>query len=189
MPTILTHAVVPVAIGLGLGKHIVSPRLIAAGMVASIFPDFDVVAFRLNIAYADALGHRGASHSLVIALLLGVIALTCARRLNTTRLAAFIFVAVSAFSHGLLDTFTNGGQGVALWWPFSQERTFSPWQVIEVSPLSLRRVFSERGLAVFQSEFIWVWLPAILACMLLIGYRKFYSKSSSNRGGNSTAIL
>jgi inner membrane protein len=188
MPTILTHAVVPIAIGLGLGKHVVSPRLIAAGAFASILPDFDVVAFRLNIAYADAFGHRGASHSLVAALLFGILALAFARRLNTTRFAAFIFVTVSAFSHGLLDTFTNGGHGVALWWPLSLERIFSHWQVIEVSPLSLRRLFSERGIAVLQSEFLWVWLPAVCtSIVLLIAHRRFYSNLSLNRDGNSAA--
>lgn len=180
MPTILTHAVVPVATALGLGKHVVSPRLMAAGIVASILPDFDVVAFRLNIAYADAFGHRGASHSLVAALVLGIIALLCAKRLRSTRLAAFFFVAGSAFSHGLLDTFTNGGHGVALWWPFSLERIFSPWQVIEVSPLSLSRVFSERGLVVLMSELLWVWLPAAIVCIVLATYRKLHSNSSLN---------
>lgn len=189
MPTIFTHAIVPIATGLGLGKHVISPRLMAAGIIVSILPDFDVVAFRLNIAYADAFGHRGASHSLVAALVLGILALIFAKRLCATRPAAFIFVAASAFSHGLLDTFTNGGHGVALWWPFSLERIFSPWQVIEVSPLSLRRFFSERGLAVLQSEFVWIWLPAIFLSIVLIVYRKLRSNSPRSRDSNSTVAL
>jgi len=35
---------------------------------------------------------------------------------------------------------------------------FFPWQVIEVSPLSLRRLAGEKGLAVLQSELLWVCL-------------------------------
>jgi inner membrane protein len=80
---------------------------------------------------------------------------------------AFWFVAVCMVSHGVLDMFTNGGYGAALWWPVSDVRVFAPWQVIEVSPLSLRRVFSAKGLAVLQSELLWVWLPATAVGVLL----------------------
>jgi inner membrane protein len=63
--------------------------------------------------------------------------------------------------------FTNGGSGIALWLPFSSERLFFPWQVIEVSPLSLRGLAGERGMQVLQSELLWVWLPAAVLCVLL----------------------
>ncbi|MES2317771.1 MAG: metal-dependent hydrolase [Pseudomonadota bacterium] len=146
MPTILTHAVVPLALGLGLGAGVVSRRLLLAGIAGSIMPDFDVVAFKLGIAYGNAFGHRGASHSIAFAVLLGVLALCFARPLRTTRLAAFLFVGFSTLSHALLDMFTDGGHGVALWWPVSNERLFAAWQVIEVSPIGLRRFLTERGL-------------------------------------------
>jgi inner membrane protein len=45
MPTLLTHPVVPVALGVALGTRWVSPRLLAAGAVAALLPDADVVAF------------------------------------------------------------------------------------------------------------------------------------------------
>lgn len=171
MPTILTHAFVPLAIGIGLGTGVVSRRLLLAGAVAAIMPDFDVVAFKLGIAYGDAFGHRGASHSLVFALLLGLLALACARGLRATRLTAFVFVALSTLSHAVLDMFTNGGLGVAMWWPIASERLFAPWRVIEVSPIGISRFLTERGLAVLQSELVWVWLPAILAGALLAAIR------------------
>lgn len=172
MPTILTHTAVPLAIGIGLGSRRVSKRLLVLGAICSMLPDLDVVAFRFNVAYADAFGHRGASHSLVFALALGILAALFASRLRTTRLIAFLFVSSSAISHGILDTFTNGGHGVALWWPFSMERIFSPWPVIEVSPLSLRRVFSDRGLEVILSELMWVWLPGVIVCAVLLLLRR-----------------
>ncbi|PRC90751.1 putative membrane-bound metal-dependent hydrolase [Solimicrobium silvestre] len=136
-----------------------------------MFPDIDVLAFRFNVAYADEFGHRGASHSLAFALLAACLLMLFSSRLKSTPLKTFLFVAISTASHGILDTFTNGGKGVALLWPFSTERFFSYWQVIEVSPLSLRRIFSDRGLQVIQSEFIWVWLPAIVLCVVLIVVR------------------
>jgi inner membrane protein len=167
MPTILTHAVVPLAVGLGLGAGVISRRLLVAGMVAAILPDCDVVAFKLGIAYGNDFGHRGASHSLAFALILGVLALAMSTRLRSTRPVAFLFVALAALSHGLLDMFTNGGLGVALWWPLSDERLFAPWRVIEVSPIGVTRFLTERGLAVLQSELLWVWLPALLVFLAI----------------------
>ena len=166
MPTVITHAAVPIATALALGSARINSKLLVAGVVASMIPDLDVLAFRLNIAYAHDLGHRGASHSLFIALVLGFIAATLAAKLRSTRLSAFTFVFISAASHGLLDMLTNGGLGVALWWPWSNERYFFPCQVIEASPLSLRRVFGPAGLAVFKSELLWVWFPALASALV-----------------------
>jgi inner membrane protein len=171
MPTIFTHAVVPLAIGIGLGTGVVSRRLLLAGAAASIMPDLDVVAFKLGIAYADAFGHRGASHSVAFALLLGLLALACAPLLRTTRVAAFLFVALSTLSHAVLDMFTDGGLGVALWWPVSPERLFAAWRVIEVSPIGVSRFLTGRGLEVLLSEFVWVWLPCITVCAALASFR------------------
>lgn len=167
MPTILTHAVVPLALGLGAGRQYVSGPLLAAGAVASMLPDLDVLAFRLGVGYSHQFGHRGFSHSVSFALLLGVIACLLATRLRSSRSGAFAFVFVAAVSHGLLDMLTTGGLGVALLWPLSEARFFAPWQVIEVSPLSLSRVFGPRGLAVLLSELMWVWVPAAVVTGLL----------------------
>ena len=183
MPTILSHVAVPLALGLGLGSRVISRPLLLLGMLASVLPDFDVIAFRLNVAYSHAFGHRGATHSLAFALVLATLALAFARQLHSSRLAVFMFVAVATVSHGLLDMFTNGGLGVGLWWPWSDERFFAPWQVIEVSPLSLRRVFSERGLVVFQSELLWVWVPAALVAGALVAWRKLSANPSQTSGG------
>jgi inner membrane protein len=167
MPTILSHAAVPIALGLGLGARTIPRRLLITGIVASMLPDLDVLAFRFNVAYADSFGHRGASHSLAFALLLALVAMVGARSLKSDARTAFLFVSICAASHGLLDMLTNGGLGVALWWPVSPDRLFAPWQMIEVSPLALRRLFSGRGLEVLRSEFLWVWLPALLLFIFL----------------------
>jgi inner membrane protein len=173
MPTILSHPAVPLALGLALGTGIISRRLLAAGVLASILPDLDVLAFRIGIPYAHDFGHRGASHSLAFAALLGLLALAMAAPLRTSRSAAFWFVFVAAASHGLLDMLTNGGLGVALAWPVTDVRYFFPARVIEVSPLNLHRFFSSAGAAVFLSELRWVWLPsAIAGFVIFVGRRK-----------------
>ena len=171
MPTVFTHAVLPLAAGVALGTACLPPRLIAAGMLAAVLPDADVVAFKLGIDYAHALGHRGASHSLVFASMCGMIAACGTRWFKAPVLTTFLFIALSAASHPLLDMFTDGGLGVALLWPWSDARHFAPWRMIEVSPFA-NRFFSARGVEVLLSELRWVWLPALTAAGFLMLLRR-----------------
>lgn len=48
MPTIITHAAIPLAIGLGQGSGIIGRRLLLAGVAASILPDMDVLACHIG---------------------------------------------------------------------------------------------------------------------------------------------
>ena len=172
MPTILTHPAVPLALGLALGPALVPRRLLLAGVIAAILPDADVLGFKLGIAYAQDLGHRGVSHSLLFALLLGLVAMALAPWLRARRAAAFAFVAAAAASHGLLDMCTNGGLGVALFWPWSAARLFFPHHPIQVSPFSLSKVFGPDAMRLFGSELAWVWLPCLLAGLLIFAVRR-----------------
>ena len=166
MPTIISHLAVPLAIGFGLGKRKISGALLCAGAVASVIPDADVIGFTFGIQYASPFGHRGFSHSLCFALALGLLASIMHRKLDGSRMAAFLFVGLSAASHGLLDALTDGGLGIALFWPFDDTRYFFPWTGIEVSAIG-RGFFSMRSLSVLASEFRWIWCPAILLCSIL----------------------
>ena len=65
MPTIVTHAAVPLCLGLGLGSRIIPPRLLLAGVAIAMLPDADVLAFKLGVAYGHVFGHRGFTHSLL----------------------------------------------------------------------------------------------------------------------------
>ncbi|MFZ6673248.1 metal-dependent hydrolase [Undibacterium sp. Xuan67W] len=180
MPTILTHTAVPLALGIGLGSKKISRCLLVAGIAAAILPDFDVVGFRLHIAYGDLFGHRGFTHSMLCAFCIALIATTFARTLHSGRLSTLCFVGICTLSHGLLDMLTNGGLGVALWSPFLNDRLFSAWRVIEVSPIGLRRIMSGRGVEVIYSELCWVWLPASLICLCLIFCRRINKMMSEN---------
>ncbi len=66
MTTLITHPLPVLAVGLALGRRIIPPRLLIAGLIFACVPDADVLAFKLGIAYADAFGHRGFSHSLLL---------------------------------------------------------------------------------------------------------------------------
>jgi inner membrane protein len=159
MPTVLTHPAVPLALGLGLGRHVISQRLLAAGVAASILPDLDVVTFHFGLGYAHELGHRGASHSLLFAGVVALVGACAARALRTTSGRALWFLFLATASHGVLDAFTNGGLGIAFLWPWSAHRYFFPVQMIEVSPLGLRPFLSAWGVKVLLSELLWVWIP------------------------------
>ena len=82
------------------------------------------------------------------------------------RFPGWLYLALAMASHGLFDAFTNGGLGVALLAPFSNERFFFPWQPIEVSPLGLSRIFSARGVEVLASELLWVGIPSLGVALL-----------------------
>ncbi|SBV36850.1 Inner membrane protein YbcI [uncultured Stenotrophomonas sp.] len=164
MPTIFTHAAVPLALWCASGRGRIPGRLLGAGIAAAMLPDADVLAFALHIPYADAFGHRGASHSLLFAGVLATLAALLSRHLHAGRMQALAFVFICALSHPLLDALTSGGLGVALWWPWSDQRLFAPWRPIRVSPFA-NGFFSMRGLQTLLSELRWVWLPLAL-CVL-----------------------
>jgi len=167
MPTILTHAAVPLAIAIGLGRSRIPRRLMWTGVAAAAIPDADVICFAFGLQYGDAWGHRGATHSLAFALLLALVAVAFADRLRSGRWATFVFVALAAASHGLLDMLTDGGLGIALFWPLTEERYFFPARVIEVSPIGLRPFLTARGIDVLASELLWVWLPCTAAALFM----------------------
>lgn len=171
MTTLITHPLPVLAIGLALGSRVIPARLLIAGMVVACLPDADVLAFKFGVAYADSFGHRGASHSLLFAALMGVLGGLFAPLLGSGRIKAAIWLALAAASHSVLDALTNGGLGVAWLWPWSEQRFFLPWRPIAVSPF-INGFFSERGLAVLASEARWVWLPCAILAVAGITIRK-----------------
>ena len=138
-----------------------------------------------GVPYGSALGHRGFSHSLcaAAAVALAGAALSRSLRAGAGRTVLFLFVAIA--SHGVLDAFTDGGQGVALRWPVSAERFFAPaaLRVLEVSPIGLTHFLSARGITVLESELRWIWLPALALCPILIGARRAWS--GPHHGGHA----
>ncbi|MCL1961177.1 MAG: metal-dependent hydrolase [Desulfovibrionaceae bacterium] len=166
MPTILTHVAVPVSAAVALGwRRIPGPALLA-GMLAAIAPDLDGIAFKLGIASGGMTGHRGFTHTLLFALLLGLAGYALAPRWRMRRWAGYAWIALCTLSHPLLDMMTNGGAGIALLWPLDSAHRFFSWRPIEVSPVSLKRLMSPRGAQVLRSEALTVWAPLMSAALL-----------------------
>jgi len=148
-----------------------------AGIILSVLPDADVVTFGMGIRYGDFFGHRGFFHSPFFALVLVAVCMIFWKKLGKNWLTVFTVLFLSALSHGLLDTATNGGLGIALLSPFSNARFFLPWQPIQVSPIGIRFFMTEQGLRAFTSELLYVWAPCILIAIAGIAVRK-YPRSS-----------
>lgn len=153
-----------VAVGMALGRLGVgatSPGRLGASMLGmsalSLLPDADVIAFKLGIPYAATWGHRGASHSLFLAVLaaLAVAAGTRVARGPAVKAGLLTFAAVG--SHGVLDAMTTGGLGAALLWPLDSTRYFLPVRPIPVAPIGAG-MLSTRGLYVVTVELL-LFLP------------------------------
>jgi inner membrane protein len=114
-------------------------------------PDLDVLGFTYHIPYAGQFGHRGASHSLTVAVVAGVLSALVFGGRGRSRLRMGLTAVATVASHGFLDAMTDGGLGVAFFWPFSQQRFLFPWRPIPVAPIGAA-FFTHRGFAVFLSE-------------------------------------
>jgi len=126
----------------------------------SVLPDADFVAFMAGIPYAHPLGHRGMTHSLLFAVLVGlVVALALGLRGRPVVLDAVLAILVVA-SHGVLDAMTTGGLGVEFFWPVDTRRYFLPWEFIPVAPLGAG-MLTARGVSVLLTEAV-LFLPAWL---------------------------
>ena len=180
MSTVFTHTAPVLAAALALGGRRVPPRLLLFGIVCAVLPDVDVIGFRLGIAYGNIAGHRGLSHSLLFALMLGAVGALLAPLLHTERKNAFLIGLFAGASHILSDAMTDGGLGVAAFWPVDQQRYFLVWRPVRVSPLGVRALFSERGAAVLISEFFWIWLPCLLGGGSLFVLRHLLSRRGKN---------
>ena len=160
MCSIITHPVVPVSIAAMFPNASITRPILCAGAICSVIPDLDVIGFSFGIQYADMLGHRGLTHSIFFAVLLGaLVTYILTNHVGGVSLVTFTFLFLSTLSHGILDALTNGGLGVAFFSPFQNERYFFPWRPIVVSPIGVASFFSETGLRVIWSELRWVWVP------------------------------
>jgi inner membrane protein len=154
-----------VAVGVVAGRWRASrpgARPLAGAMLGlaalSVLPDTDFMAFGLGIPYANPYGHRGMTHSLMFAVLVGLLVALGLRLRRQPVLADALLATVVVASHGVLDAFTTGGLGIEFLWPFDPHRFFAPWRFIPVAPLGWR-ILSVRGLSVLVFEAV-LFLPA-----------------------------
>jgi len=172
MASVFGHIAAATALSYTFFPRQFRPAVLAVAAFCAAAPDLDVLAFRFGIAYSSEWGHRGWTHSLVFAFLFGTLVAAIFFRRDQGFWKIALLCMLATVSHPLLDMLTNGGRGVALYWPFSLERLFFPWQPIQVSPLGAGAFFSEWGLRVLWSEAKWIGLPGLVLMALGRGSRR-----------------
>ena len=179
LPTIITHSIVAVSSAYGFRFAKETWKLWILSIACSILPDADVIGYRwLYIPTYGFFGHRGFFHSPFFAALLSIFIVGIFYRKEVIFSKQWwkyvLYFFILSASHGLLDALTNGGNGIALLSPITNERYFFPWTPIEVSPLSIKAFFSQRGFTVLISEIIWIWAPCLLFIIFLELKRRKY---------------
>jgi inner membrane protein len=129
-----------------------APSMMGWAML-SMLPDSDVIGFSFGIPYESIWGHRGATHSFAFALLVGAAVTLAVRRRRTPAWPTGLLAGLVVCSHGLLDSLTDGGRGIALLWPFTAHRYFAPWHPIPVSPIGFG-LLSSFGMRVAMHELL-----------------------------------
>ncbi len=167
MASFFSHPAFPVALLISKARPFISKKLFGLCFFLTLLPDADVIAFRFGIPYASQWGHRGFTHSIVFALFVGFICTFFSRKLDSTFRIVFLTTTLSTLSHCVFDALTNGGLGVAFFWPLTSHRYFFPFHPVEVSPIGVKGFLSYRGLVVVFSEILWIWTPCLFLSFLI----------------------
>jgi len=178
MASTITHAIVAGCAYYAIRRPSYGLSILILGVMCSVIPDLDVIGFRYGIEYGDMLGHRGATHSILFAVMWSLLITVVFHRRRTSRekISLWGFYFFCTMSHGILDAMTTGGMGIGFLIPFSDERYFFPYRFIKVSSLRWQSFFSSRGLRVLQNEAVYVILPALLTSLSIILIRKIAKK-------------
>jgi inner membrane protein len=131
-------------------------RYLAVALFAalSVLPDADLILVACGAHDSGAIGHRGASHSLFTALAIGLACGWLARRMNLPTVRTAVAVTIAVGSHALLDVIGEGGRGIPLLWPLSEQRFMSPWRVLPDAP-RVEALFCRHGMVSVVSEFLY----------------------------------
>jgi inner membrane protein len=163
MASAFGHVAVAYAMGKTLNPACASTRFWAWTVLCCLLPDADVAGLVVGIPYEHLWGHRGMTHSITFAILVGIVipilAVPSIAWLSRGYGVLVIYFGLVTLSHGLLDAFTNGGLGIAFFAPFDATRYFFPWRPIVVSPIGMAQFFSSWGVGVLLSELIWIGIP------------------------------
>ncbi|HEV8400215.1 MAG TPA: metal-dependent hydrolase [Gemmatimonadales bacterium] len=189
MASVPTHIVATSAFAAFFHRPRVPWHLWFFGALLAVAPDLDVIMFRFGVKYADLLGHRGLTHSLLAAAVVSFVVVLLFYRDGTGPLTwnqVWLFLFLCMASHGALDALTKGGLGVAFFAPFSAKRYFFPERPLAVSPLDIKAFLTSRGLAILINEMKWVWAPSVGIAAVLLTYRSWRRRKRSTARSRPT---
>jgi inner membrane protein len=192
MPTTIAHTIAGYAAGDVTGGRRARPWwviLLLALLLANL-PDVD---FLPGLLMGDARAfHRGATHTLLAAVVVGVVFALVAGRRERGYGRAFVFAFALYSSHLVLDAITpdtSGLAGIQLFWPFSDVfvsapiplppaiRTFIDLRLGDGGSTFFSRLLSLRAIAVFLVDGL------IFAPLLLVPYALRRSRAQATSTG------
>jgi inner membrane protein len=170
LPTCITHAAVGACAVIAVANAATPRRFMVLSILCAMLPDIDVLAFLFGIPHDGIFGHRGVTHSVLFAVSTGGMVVMFFFReiqlLSRQWWTHSLYFSSIILMHGVLDAFTNGGEGVAFLAPFNVQRFFSEFTPIEVSPVNLLDFFDGRGYNILATEIVWVLAPAMTMALL-----------------------
>jgi inner membrane protein len=153
------HFAPAVALAVALGPRRIGWRLMVAGAVCGIVPDLDFLSIRMGFdRYGGTYGHRGFTHSLGFALLIGLLAALWTSSVAPgwrRRVGRGAFLALCTASHPLLDSLFDVGICSAWLWPLDGARHCLDWRPIPMQGIAL---FGEQR---FLMELQWIGVPLL----------------------------
>jgi inner membrane protein len=152
------HFAPALALAVAIGPQRIGWRLTLAGAACAVLPDADFLLYVLHIdAYSGTYGHRGFTHSIGFALLVGALgALLAGRHPPRSRWLTAGFLALCTASHPLLDGLIDRGICNAWLWPLDGARHCLPWRPVPMQGVPL---FGPERL---QQELLWIGVPLLL---------------------------
>ena len=152
------HFAPAVALAVAIGPGRIGWRLALAGAVCGVMPDADLLMYSLHFdTYSGTYGHRGFTHSIGFALLVGALgALLAGRHPPRSRWLTAAYLALCTASHPLLDGLIDRGICNAWLWPLDGARHCLPWRPIPMQGVPL---FGAERLG---QELRWIGVPLLL---------------------------
>ena len=183
----LTQIVLGAAVGEAVAGKKMGAKAALLGAVGGTIPDLDVFLRFFYDPLDAALVHRGFSHSLLFALLAGIVLTFISSKLSKKdhpQKMWFQLWFLSIVTHPVLDIFTN--YGTQFFWPFNWRLTFNsvfvidplytiPFMILLIGALFMKRESKRRR--------IWNWTGIIYSSLYLlwgVGVKLFvYSNTDS----------
>lgn len=154
------HFAPAVALAVAAGTRTVGWRLMLLGAVCAVLPDADFLLVWLRFdPYSGTYGHRGFTHSLGFALVMGLIAALWHRPAPYSwrqRGLAGLYLALCTASHPLLDGLLDAGICNAWLWPLDGTRHCLGWRPIPMQHVALW------GWVRLGTEMLWIGVPLVL---------------------------
>lgn len=177
MPMTTTHALVPLAATLAFAKPPIPWKLVIVAAFAAAAPDVDwLFKHFLHVSPVSIYAHRGATHSLSVALAAGLLATLAHRQLGVRPLTAGVVVGAAMASHGLLDMMTDSGRPVAYLWPISSVRLFADWRPFHSGEVHMAHLVTQT-LARLRDELWQLIIPMFVIAALLRVLRLLIEKT------------